>query len=534
MKPYKSINLGYTDAINFALRKEKQLLNNVFFDSKYLQKIASNSTYFVIGEKGTGKTTYAIFMANNNVYNTISNFIPINTSDYVRFYRLMKSDMLAVSKFEDIWTAILLQYTISSLHKNISVIDKLFPSTCEKTFREALQYYDEAALAPEKIVTREIIEENCQGLSTRLTIGNEIGSSNFSMNSDKSVKSKGYNAIIQSNINKIISKFKDILNKIKLRENFAIFIDGIDVRPEEMDYSEYIECINGLISAAWNLNNTFFGTKKDTKGIIRIALLLRPDIFSALRLHNSASKILDNSVYLNWETTSKDYRKSELFSLCEHILMGQQNGKVSDSYWDYYFPWKSTTETSSNGEVQYDSFVEFLRISYSRPRDLVAYLQFLQDYCSDTDTTLSREIFFNNDFRNRASEYLLQTIKDYTNIYISDDDFSTFRNFFQYLKGKYKFTWAEYQDAYKLFYNNVLSTLSHIPDPFSSENKFLQFLYNTNVIGYWESAEYGNPFMRWCYRERKMTNLRPIIPINQEYQVHRGLQKALNLGRRIR
>ena len=55
MKPYKSINLGYTDAINFALRKEKQLLNNVFFDSKYLQKISSSSTYFVIGEKGTGK-----------------------------------------------------------------------------------------------------------------------------------------------------------------------------------------------------------------------------------------------------------------------------------------------------------------------------------------------------------------------------------------------------------------------------------------------------------------------------------------------
>ena len=324
MKPYKSISLGYTDAINFALRNEKKLLNNVFFESTYLKKIASTSTYFVIGEKGTGKTTYAIFMANNDIYNTVSNFISINTSDYVRFYRLMKSDMLSVSKYEDIWTAILLQYTISSLYKKISVIDKIFPSTYEKTFKEALKYYDEAALAPEKIVTREIVEENGHGFSARLSIGDEIASSDISIEADKAVKIKRYNSVIQSNLHKINIKFKDIINKIKLRTNFAIFIDGIDVRPEEMEYSEYIECISGLISAAWNLNNNFFGIKKDTKGIIRIALLLRPDIFSAVRLHNSASKILDNSVYLNWETTFKDYKKSELFFLCEHILMGMR------------------------------------------------------------------------------------------------------------------------------------------------------------------------------------------------------------------
>ena len=473
-------------------------------------------------------------MANNDIYNTVSNFISINTSDYVRFYRLMKSDMLSVSKYEDIWTAILLQYTISSLYKKISVIDKIFPSTYEKTFKEALKYYDEAALAPEKIVTREIVEENGHGFSARLSIGDEIASSDISIEADKEVKIKRYNSVIQSNIHKINIKFKDIINKIKLRTNFAIFIDGIDVRPEEMEYSEYIECISGLISAAWNLNNNFFGIKKDTKGIIRIALLLRPDIFSAVRLHNSASKILDNSVYLNWETTFKDYKKSELFFLCEHILMGQQNEESTELCWDCYFPWKSSSETLSNNEVQHDSFVEFLRISYSRPRDLVAYLQILQDYCSDDDISVSKDIFESNDFRNIASEYLLQTIRDYTNIYISDDDFSAFRNFFPCLKGKYKFTWAEYQQAYNVFSNNVLSTLSSIPDAFSSENKFLQFLYNANVICYYEPAEYGDPFIRWCYRERKMTNLRPMIPINLEYKVHNGLHKALNLGKRIR
>ena len=39
MKPYKSISLGYTDAINFALRNEKKLLNNVFLKVHILKKL---------------------------------------------------------------------------------------------------------------------------------------------------------------------------------------------------------------------------------------------------------------------------------------------------------------------------------------------------------------------------------------------------------------------------------------------------------------------------------------------------------------
>ena len=535
MKPFKAINLGYTDAVNFALRKEKQLLNNVFFKSTYLDKIASPLTYFLIGEKGTGKTTYAVFMANNSVKGTVSNFISINPPDYVRFYRLMKSNMLAVSKYEEIWTAILLQYAISSLHQKSFNIDRFFPSLSAKQLSGALEYYDKIALAPENIVTKEIVEEVCEEYSSKLTIGNKIASFSDNEADKQSRKVTGYEELVQSNISKICAKFKDIIGNIKLKENLAIFVDGIDVRPEEMSYLEYIECISGLVAASWNLNNNFFGIKKDTKGLIRIVLLLRPDIFSAIRLHNSANKLLDNSVYLNWETNFSEYRKSEIFSLCEHILIGQQEKSITGSCWDRYFPWKVNSGSyCSDGADAQDSFIEFLRISYSRPRDIVAYMKILQDFCTDTDIEVSVDVFSSHDFRNKASEYLLQTIRDYTNIYLSDEEFFAFRNFFPYLKGKFKFTWAEYQEAYNGFSDGVLPTLVNVPEPFSSDNKFLQFLYNANVLCYFEPMEFGEPFIRWCYRERKMTNLRPMAPINLEYKIHNGLRKALNLGRRLR
>lgn len=535
MLPFKKINFGHTDAVNFALRKEKQLLNNVFFKSTYLDEIANPLTYFLIGEKGTGKTTYAVFMSNNNVKGTLSNYITINQSDYVRFYRLMQSNMLAVSKYEEIWTTILLQYTITSLQQKKHNIDSFFPSLKAGELRNALKYYDEISLAPEKVVTREIIEESEQGYGTKLAIGNKIASISDSDSSKIINKIKNYEEVIQSNIFKLQIKFKEIINSLKLRENLAIFLDGIDVRPEEMSYSEYIECISGLASAAWNLNNSFFGTKKDSKGLIRIVLLLRPDIFSSIRLHNSANKILDNSVYLNWETTFKEYKDSEIFSLCEHVLGGQQEKAIDGNCWDKYFPWKveNGSYLSDRFEKQ-DSFIEFLRISYSRPRDIIAYMQILQKFCSDDDVSVSEKIFTSAKFRNKASEYLLQTIRDYTNIYLSDDEFFAFRNFFPHLRGRFKFTWREFQRAFEDFTKNVLVPLTNIPDYFSSDIKFLQFLYNSNVICYIEPVEFGDPFIRWCYRERKMSNLRPMAPIGLEYKVHNGLRKALNLGRHIR
>ena len=42
-----------------------------------------------------------------------------------------------------------------------------------------------------------------------------------------------------------------------------MFIDGLDTRPTDIDYTEYKECIYPLVRAVYDLNNDIFAHIKD-------------------------------------------------------------------------------------------------------------------------------------------------------------------------------------------------------------------------------------------------------------------------------
>jgi cold shock CspA family protein len=66
---------------------------------------------------------------------------------------------------------------------------------------------------------------------------------------------------------------------------------------------------------------------------------------------------------------------------------------------------------------------------------------------------------------------------------------------------------------------------------------FLQFLYEQNVICYKErdpENEHATPFLRWCFRERTLSNMAPKVRVGVEYEIFYGLSKALNVGRHIK
>jgi len=89
----KDLNLGFTDATMYANRGNKEMLNNIFVKNEYLDKIIQNkSIYFILGEKGTGKTTYATYLSNkHDSHDTIWLTKNIRDTDYEKFYE-MKSE----------------------------------------------------------------------------------------------------------------------------------------------------------------------------------------------------------------------------------------------------------------------------------------------------------------------------------------------------------------------------------------------------------------------------------------------------------
>ena len=66
MKEISQLYLGFSDAQNYSQRRNKEAFNEIFVRNHYLDELIKPNVYFLIGEKGTGKTAYATFLSNNN------------------------------------------------------------------------------------------------------------------------------------------------------------------------------------------------------------------------------------------------------------------------------------------------------------------------------------------------------------------------------------------------------------------------------------------------------------------------------------
>jgi hypothetical protein len=61
------LNFGFNDAENYRRNENKELFNQIFVRTDELDRICANNVFFLMGEKGTGKTAYAVYLTNNGL-----------------------------------------------------------------------------------------------------------------------------------------------------------------------------------------------------------------------------------------------------------------------------------------------------------------------------------------------------------------------------------------------------------------------------------------------------------------------------------
>lgn len=524
MKSFKSLNLGFLDAENYLERDNKKFFSQIFLKDDNLDSLLRPSTYFLIGEKGTGKTAYSVFLSNGEYRDTRSSIKYIRETDYTKFIELKKQKNLGLSDFSSIWKVIILVLVSKFIDARDLKTNVLFRKDKIDSLVSILDDYYRNAFSPEIINALNIVEnDELMGLLKIPGAGEVKANSSISqMNQSKK---------FQVELLRIEREFKSALECLRFKNNILIFIDGIDIRPGRIEYDDYLECIKGLADAAWSLNRDFFSNIRDSLGRIRVVLLLRPDIFNTLGLQNDANKLRDNSVFLDWRTKYPIHRNSKIFKLIDRLLATQQEQPlVEGAAWDHYFPW-SRPSTNQTEREEDPSFISFLRMSYSRPRDIIASLQILQDEDKRADIFSEgkvKQYFSSQDFKERLSEYMLRSIKNQTSFYYTDDEYNMLILFFDYLH-RTEFTWDEYCEKFEEYTKHVQSHYGRLPAFAATKEIFIQFLYDTNIICYIEDMEY-EPMFRWCYRERDFSRIAPKVKYNLRYRVHYSLYKALNIG----
>jgi len=524
MKLVADLNLGFNDAENYQRRENKKLFNDIFVKNNYLEELIEPSKFFLIGEKGTGKTAYSVFLSNNNYKENISTLKYIRETDYQKFVALKKSKHLQLSDYDSIWKVIILLLLAGSLNKSDFNHNPISKRMKMNTLLDAIDNYYMHAFSPEIISALQLIDESKLAAET---IFNFI---NAGVEHSQTIKFE--ESRFQMNLLYIQKQFENAFSDIKLKNNHILFIDGIDIRPGQIPYADYLDCVKGLANAVWSLNNDFFPSIKDSKRL-RVVLLLRPDIFNSIGFQNQTNKLHDNSVYLDWRTTYEDFETSELFFMMDNLLNSQQKEKANvGEAWGHYFPWYEPSSNFSKRDRD-SSFLCLLRYSYCRPRDLITMIQLMKsDHKSKRDydpNYFQSALFHTNSFKEKYSRYLMGGIKDQLSFYYDAVDYDIFLKFFMFLNGKHKFEFDEYKVAYNDFIDEILKS-EQVPKFVESPEQFLQFLYESNIISFREVHEQG-VFDRWCYRERCPSNITPKVKLYAKYQIHHGLFKALNVGR---
>jgi hypothetical protein len=523
------LQLGFRDAENYRRKENKELFNRIFVRTQELDRVCAPGTFFVVGEKGTGKTAYAIYLANNNYENIFASLRYIRETEYQKFVEMKRSRHLTLSDYTNIWKIIiylLIAEQITAREGNNSFWNKFDKF---RNLKAAIDEYYKNAFSPEIIYAIQFAEESeisAQLISKYANVGGK----------DKTKLSFSKNQF-QTNLFYIQRQFEDALRSLKLEHNHLVFIDGIDIRPGSIPYEDYSECIKGLANAVWSVNNDFFSTIKDSKGRLRAVLLLRPDILDSIGLQNQNSKLRDNSVVLNWLTTYKDQRESALFHMADRLLAFQQDG-LDDvgKAWDYYFPFDDTKLKSPQEGLS--SFVLVLRNAMYRPRDVLAILGILKDNFIEQkrgkNSLFSQKDFTDPMFTRKYSDYLLGEVKDQLSFYYPAADWEKFVNFFHYLQGHSRFTYDQYLDSYNHYMTFLQRNNEKIPTFSVTADKFLQFLYDLNVISYIVETEDNERFFGFCFRERTTTNIAPKVRTGVRYEIHYGLMKALDLGKKFK
>lgn len=523
LKTIENLNLGFSDAQNYTLRGNKQMLSEVFVKNAYLTKLLKPNVYYLIGEKGTGKTAYAAFLSNSEYEGNKSSLKYINGTDYEKFYELKKRGQIDISGYTDIWKTILLLLLAKSVTDNDKVVS-LFNKNNLSELMVAIDEYYNRAFSPEIVSALKIVDKS--ELAAKLVCKYaEVGGDN-----ENTIEFSEQR--LQMNLFYISKKFSECLGNLKLSKNLTLYIDGIDVRPSQIPYEEYLECIKGLANASWSLNTELFANVRDSKGQFKVVLLLRPDIFNSLNLQNATNKLADNSVYLEWRTTYTDYLTSNLYKMANKLLSYSQENDGLAQILEHYFDWKLPSSSPERREND-TAFMEFLKISLSRPRDIQRILSLIREIMIEhnlgSDQKFSYEIYNSDHFQNVYSEYFLSSLKDQLSFYYSEEDYRHFRKFFDFFDDP-QFTFDEYIAAHDKYVDYILGNADNIPKFVEDPKVFLQLLYDSNLVAAIEGARH---FFHFSYREKSPSNIAPEVPYGTdiEYRFHYGVYKKARMGR---
>ena len=526
MKSVSDLRFGSIDAQDYLNNPDgplSEFFKKSFYKSIHLERAIHPDVYFLLGEKGTGKSAYAVYASHHMKPGFLADTVFFNRNDFTRFIEVASSLGVQTSQFSSLWVFVF----------SVLLIDRLQESS-DLPMNAELDNFMNA-------VHRVTLGARVKSISQSIEIADQVSSVFRHYAAVAKLELSASDIDLAKPIFKI-NRLTDIcinaLTKLPDIRQFAIFLDGLDVRPDGVSYGDYLSVVSSVCNAVWDTNS------KQLTGMshqLKMVLLLRPDILETVPIQNRGPKLMNHSHLVEWSTRYVHFQESEIFKFTDRVLSSQQSQDerlAEGDAWRKYFPFRISSRVSKTGD---DPFILFLRHSFYKPRDIVHYLTLMRDYYKNTgrgdSTSFEEDVFKNLNIRKEHSDYIMLEIRDQLSFYYTDEEYQQFLDFANGFLGKHidkRNRVVGYDDfciahADYLQYNER-NNKTTVPS-FSTADITLQFMFDLNVIGYYEEKTLRSGekrvFTNYSFRQRSFANLRPKVPTGSRYVMHYGVAKSL-------
>lgn len=440
-----------------------------------------------------------------------------STIDFPYFEGLIAGNFISLTPLQKIWQVLLSAIAADHLIKNETGV---FSSGKFNHFAALVGQIPKAASSPEFPVAIQLLSQLGGSASVSSDL---IAPLHLSM--EKSLQENSQE--IRSPLMTLSAEFECNFKQARVSKKNIIFVDGIDVKPNDMSQARFKEHLSAFARAALHLNGVFAHMKGG--GYLKFVILLRPDVFNGLGLQNQSAKVSDNALVLSWNSSSANFKNFDLYSLSNGFLAKQNDvSGFSGDAWDYYV--NPDVYGGSYAPGGNRSFLEFVRYSWFRPRDVIRLLRMCQEAAKESEETIDRGLFERS--RQNFSDYLLGEVRDYWRFYYDDYVFDLVLDFFHALGSQQDFSYETFTETFSAFLAEMDDQdLKKWPTDLENPKRFLQALYSANIICWRDYNDFGKLEDHWSFRERQATQSDPRIPIKRQYAVHYGLRKSLHVKR---
>ncbi len=299
-----------------------------------------------------------------------------------------------------------------------------------------------------------------------------------------------------------IDAFRETIENIRFKNNHFLFVDGLDVRPNQIDAQEYTECIGALVRAVYDINAQLFGTLETRgKSMFKIVALTRTDIFLDSNLVNVTSSINDNCVNLDWSySNEREFEYSNLYKMMNRLLgwNGESVIKPIDRYFSFTMPFQNNLKAS----------VYIQRLTRLRPRDVVVLLKLIQDECKkrkldNPDGTVFSAYYLESSY----SDYYAAQVKSELIFKYGSEDIKKIFELTKMIK-EIKFGEKYIKELFEKYCENN----SSMKVMFQNHRAFVDLMYTLDIIGWQEERRMKKKLkpgertpvdVHWHYREVK-------------------------------